>query len=381
VKNEKSHLRLRELLECAPDAIFEIDREGRITLVNRMAEIQFGYQRGELVGQPIEILVPEAFRPQHEGHRTRFRERPVTRPMGSGIKLEAQRKDGSTFPVEISLSPVGEGEDFQVAAIVRDISERRKAEEELAAARELYIAGMESRNREVERANLLKNEYLANISHELRSPLHTIIGFSDLLEEESAGELNQQQKRFVGHVGKDARHLLALINDLLDLSKIEAGKLELFREVFRPEPVIDEALESILPRARAKSLELKAHVEIQETIYADKTRFTQILTNLLTNAVKFTPEGGSVGLDAGPSGRFAKIAVSDTGIGIPAELHDAVFDKFYQVRAAKQGAEGTGLGLAITRRLVEQHGGTIWIESEPGHGSRFSFTVPFGSVR
>lgn len=365
--------RLGEVLESAPDAILELDNEGRIVLLNRMGEQLFGYTRGELLGETVEALLPEALRGAHNRHRTEY----LTRPMGSGLELEARRKDGSHFPVEISLSAARSDTGFRVTAIIRDIRERRQMEDQLRAVQEKYIHELELRNREAEQANQLKTEFLANMSHELRSPLHTIIGFAELLAEEIEGSLNEKQRRFISHIHNDSAHLLDLINDLLDLSKIEAGCLELRHEAFHIGAVIEEALSSVRPRAMAKSMEIRADVSISTPAFADRLRFRQILYNLLTNAIKFTPHGGTVRVKAVPRGRFAEISVSDTGVGIPEDQHQAVFDKFYQVRTAtKGGLEGTGLGLAITRRLVEQHGGRIWLKSEPANGSCFTFTIP-----
>ena len=496
--------RLGELLESAPDAILELDNDGRIVLLNRMAEQLFGYTREELLEQKVDVLVPEALRSAHKRHRTQYVKRPVTRPMGRGLQLEARRKDGSHFPVEISLSSVKSDAGFHVTAIIRDITERKMAEdnqreaeqrfrlmieavkdyaiftldpegtvvswnggaqrikqytaeeiigkhfsifylpedrgakpaeeleivraagkfeeegwrvrkdgsafwanvaitavrnlagdivgfakvtrdltdrkrveEQLRAVQEKYIRELELRNRESAQANQLKTEFLANMSHELRSPLHTVLGFSELLAEETEGQLSVKQKRFLSHIHDDSQHLLDLINDLLDLSKIEAGRLELRHEAFCLTPVLDEALSSVRPRATAKSVEIRTDVSIAAPVFAGRLRFKQILHNLLTNAIKFTPDGGKVRVEAATRDGFTEISVSDTGIGVPEDQHQAVFDKFYQVKAATEGGlEGTGLGLAITKRLVEQHGGSIWINSEPGNGSRFTFTIP-----
>ncbi len=381
---ERENLRFRELLEAAPDAIIEVDQEGRIVLLNKATEQLFGYPREELLGQTVEVLIPENFRGEHHKNRDVYWSSPATRPMGTGLKLEGQRKSGSRFPVEISLSPVQFDEDLRVSAIIRDVSERRLVDERLTAIQAAYTqelaaknCELEDRNEEVERANRLKSEFLSGMSHELRTPLHTILGFTELLEEETQGPLNEKQRRFVRHIYKDSQHLLALINDVLDLSKIESGRLELQREIFPLAVALEEAVSSIRPRGNAKSIPIEFVLPSPISLYADRLRFKQILYNLLSNAVKFTPEGGRVWVEVNSLGDFIEMAVVDTGVGIPASAQEAVFDKFYQVgQRQAAGTEGTGLGLAITRRLVEEHGGSIRLQSEPGKGSRFTFTIP-----
>jgi PAS domain S-box-containing protein len=368
--------RFRELLEAAPDAIIEVDRDGRIVLLNRVAEKSFGYTREELLGQPVEVLVPETQRAPHSQHRARYWDHPVTRPMGTGLDLRGRRKDGSSFPVEISLSPVKFEDAFRVTAIIRDISERKVAEDRFREMQQAYTHELEARNRDVERANQLKSEFLASMSHELRTPLHTIIGFTELLSEEIQGPVNPKQKRFLEHIHKDSLHLLALINDILDISKIESGRVQLRRSTFEVAGALEETLASLRPQAQAKSITLEAKLP-ELSVFADRLRMKQILFNLLSNALKFTPERGRVQVGGASRNGFLEISVEDTGIGIPREQHEAVFDKFYQVGATTKGVrEGTGLGLAITKALVEEHGGRVWVESEPGKGSRFTFTIP-----
>lgn len=385
----RAERRFRELLEAAPDAIFEVDREGRIVLLNAVAEKMFNYTRDELFHQSVEMLIPDTLRARHQSHREKYWAHPVTRPMGSGLDLRARRKDGSTFPVEISLSPVKYEGGVRVTAIVRDITERRRTEEELRQVQETHTrelaaanAELETRNQEIERANHLKSEFLASMSHELRTPLHTIIGFSELLIEELKGALNIDQKRFVNHIHRDSLHLLELINDILDLSKIEAGRLDLRPELFELAPALDEVLATIRPQGATKSIAIETHVSESMTLEADRVRFKEILYNLLSNALKFTPDGGEVRIEAGVRDEFAEISVADTGIGIPLEQQRAIFEVFRQVATTTKGVrEGTGLGLAITKRLVEQHGGTICVESVPKHGSRFTFTMPLCGKR
>ena len=379
--------RFRQILEAAPDGIVETDSTGRIVLLNQVAEKMFGYSRDELLGQSIEALVPQAVRGQHTHHRSSYTAQPQTRPMGSGLRLQAQRKDGSLFPVEISLSPNRTDDGLHVIAIVRDTTERQQIEDRLRAIQEQYTAELntknlqlEARNREVEKADRLKSEFLASMSHELRTPLHTVIGFSELLSEEIEGPLNAKQKRFLTHILQDARHLLELINEVLDISKIEAGKLELQPEAFDFAAALEEVLTGIRQQTTAKNIQLENKNTFHELLYADRVRVKEMLYNLLSNAVKFTSDGGKVWVESQGETGFLQITIADTGMGIAPEEQNAIFDKFYQASGTTRGIrEGTGLGLPITKKLVEMHGGKIWVESEPGKGSRFSFTLPVGS--
>ncbi len=375
------------LLEAAPDAILEVDPEGRIVLANTEAERLFQRGRGELHGLPVEELLPERFRGGHFAHRTHYVNHPVRRPMGAGLDLYAVRKDGTEFAVDINLSPLPDGtEKGHVMCVLRDVSQRRGAEERIRIlnqrlerrSSELAAANQELslRNQEVERANRLKSEFLASMSHELRTPLNTILGFSELLSEQTAGVLNEKQKRFLTHIQRDASHLLELINDVLDLSKIEAGRLELHLEKFPMAVAVAEVLTSVRPLAATKGIGLDSDLDTQLTLEADRLRFKEILFNLLSNAIKFTPSGGRVWIESSVVDGSICIVVGDTGIGIAAEDQEPIFESFRQVSATTKGVrEGTGLGLAITRRLVEHHGGRIWVESELGKGSRFFFTL------
>ncbi|HSY64781.1 MAG TPA: response regulator [Terriglobales bacterium] len=247
---------------------------------------------------------------------------------------------------------------------------------------QLAIANKELdlRNREVERATQMKSKFLASMSHELRTPLNAIVGFSDLLAEGTPGQLNDKQKRFVNHIKQGSTHLLQLINDILDLSKIEAGQLELRTEEFLVRDALPEVLSTIQPLALSKNIRLEQKVESNSLVKSDRVRFKQILYNLLSNAVKFTPKDGRIDIDCVEKGSEVCISVTDTGIGIRTEDQAVVFEEFRQVGGNTDTAnEGTGLGLAITKRLVEQQGGKISLESEPGKGSRFTFTLPMGS--
>ncbi len=381
----EAELRFKHLLEAAPDSILEIDRDGRILLMNAATERLFGYSREELSGKNVDTLVPDEVRARHAQPRVNYVADPLPRPMGSGLLLEGQRKDGTRFPVEISLSPFESEEGFRIGAIIRDVTDRVKAEEQIQVLQARYTGELtaanrqlELRNRDVEAANQLKSEFLASMSHELRTPLHTIIGFAELLSEGLEGSLTDKQLRFVNHILRDGRHLLDLINDILDLSKIEAGRLELKMEEFDWTEALKDVVGTLQPQATAKDVVLSSQDEIpRHRLCADRVRIKAILYNLLSNAVKFTPSGGKVWVEAAIDQEVLAISVHDTGIGIPVEQQTRIFDKFYQTGMTTKGVrEGTGLGLAITKHLVEGHGGNINVESNPGEGSSFTFTIP-----
>jgi signal transduction histidine kinase len=237
---------------------------------------------------------------------------------------------------------------------------------------------IQDKSRQLEIANQHKSEFLANMSHELRTPLNAIIGFSEVLIERMFGELNDKQDDYLKDIHSSGKHLLSLINDILDLSKIEAGRMELDVESFDVPAALANAMTLVRERAQRHGIALGLEVapEVAE-IRADERKFKQILLNLLTNAVKFTPDGGRVDVHARLADGVLEVAVADTGIGIAPEDQAAVFEEFRQVgRHYTNKQEGTGLGLALTKRFVELHGGTLTLESAPGHGSTFTFTLP-----
>jgi PAS domain S-box-containing protein len=267
-----------------------------------------------------------------------------------------------------------------------DITERKRVEAALRehqaklAERTIQLertaAELEERNREVERVNRMKTEFLSRSSHELRTPLNAIVGYSDLLAEQPAGPLPPPYPRFVANIQEGARHLLAMVNDLLDISRIEAGHIDLNRESFHPADALEEVLSVIAPLSKIKDISIENAIPGGMSIRADRTRFKQVLYNLFSNAVKFTPENGRVWIAEASHEDAAGFCVGDTGIGIPESELESVFDEFHQVSGPSDTArEGTGLGLAITRRLVELHGGTIGVESTVGQGSRFIFSL------
>ena len=243
---------------------------------------------------------------------------------------------------------------------------------------EIVNRKLQQSNADMKRANSLKSEFLANMSHELRTPLNAIIGFSELLLERTFGSMNEEQRDYVADILSSGRHLLLLINDILDLSKIEAGKMGLKRDLFEVACVIEEAMAMVKVEAGKKGIDLQNVVGEREIeLFADRSKLKQILYNLLSNAVKFTPTGGSIRVDGGRDGARLRLTVTDTGIGIPEKDRDRIFDAFTQVDGSySRSYQGTGLGLTLVKKFVEMHGGDLWLKSTEGEGSTFGFTIP-----
>jgi len=240
---------------------------------------------------------------------------------------------------------------------------------------------IEVKSRELEIASQHKSEFLANMSHELRTPLNAIIGFSEVLSERMFGEINEKQAEYIADILQSGQHLLSLINDILDLSKIEAGRMELELSEFELPSIIENTLTLVRERAVRRGVSLGRTVDERlGTIRADERKVKQVLLNLLSNALKFTPEGGSIDVAAAMRDGIAEISVTDTGIGIAPEDQQTVFEEFRQVGTAAKKVEGTGLGLAISRKFIELHGGKIWVASQVGKGSTFTFTLPLPAL-
>ena len=366
--------RFRLVVEASPNAIVLVDSRGQIAMVNQQAEQLFGYSRQELFGQSVEMLLPKDLRHNHVSFRRGYQDNPEPRRMGSNRDLFGQHRDGRLIPLEVGLSPIRSGNDTLVQAVIIDISERKAAEQRLRDQAEQLVL-----------ANRYKSEFLANMSHELRTPLNSILILSDQLRQNSAGNLTAKQAKHADIVHRAGSDLLQLINSVLDLAKVESGRMQVKLEPLHMHELLAELDSSMRPMAELKGLYLRTQLEpgVPHVINSDRVRLHQILRNLLSNSLKFTEQGEvSLTIAYEPHGRAdggeqLSFIVRDSGIGIAADQHEQIFQAFQQIDGStSRRFGGTGLGLAITRKLVQALGGEVGLESTPGLGSCFTVRLP-----
>jgi PAS domain S-box-containing protein len=391
----ESEARTRAILAAAVDAIIIIDASGTIESLNKAAERLFGHTSSEMVGQNVKMLMPAPYKAEHDGYLRNYTSTGVKKIIGIGREVVGLRKNGETFPMELAVSEVQTGGRRLFTGIVRDITERKLIERRLHEKR---IA--------LERASRMKSEFLATMSHELRTPLNAIIGFSEALKDGLIGPMSDSQTEYIGDIFTSGQHLLSLINDILDLSKVEAGMMTLELEATDLKVLLSGSLSIVKEKAAAHRirLELSAGEDLGAP-YLDPRRTKQIVYNLLSNAVKFSADGSRVVLSArcvprsevgmlggvwpvhgfpladNEHNEFVEISVSDQGIGISRQNMEKLFKAFSQIDSSlARRFEGTGLGLAMVKQLTELHGGTVAVCSAEGEGARFAAWLPLRSL-
>lgn len=385
-ERKRLETRFRASVESAPTAMVMTDTHGEIVLVNAETEKLFGYRREELLGQTVEKLVPERFRPAHPGLRSKFFASPEARRMGAGRDLFAVRKDGSEFPVEIGLNPIQTDDGLYVVSSIVDITERKRLENALVQANERLeqrvrgrtaqlarqAAELKKTNEALERSNLELQKFAYIISHDLQSPLRSISGFLQLLQMDYRDKLDEQGDEWIRRAIQATQQMHALIRDLLEYSRVDSEPKP-FREIR-----FQEVLDNVVELLNSAISEAAARVSCGElpVVMGDRAQLVQLMQNLIANALKYrgerTPE---IVVSAERKGDNWLLSVRDNGIGIEPRHYDRIFEIFQRLHDQSR-YPGTGIGLAICRRVVQRHGGRIWLESSPGEGSVFYFTVP-----
>ena len=372
--------RIKGILDSMVDAVVTIGPRGRIETFNPAAERLFGYAEHEVVGRSVEILIPESLRADHDRWMAAYRPDAPSRVIGGDREVQAQRRDGTRFPINLAVSELRlerRADDAEpgrrvFVGVIRDVTRRKQQEAELLASKS-----------QAEMANRAKSEFLANMSHELRTPLNAIIGFSEILDSEFFGTLNERQKACARDIHDSGRHLLDIVNAVLDMSKIEAGRYELNEEMVDPGEALGQCLMMVRDRAADNGVALRNALDGSvPSLWVDRRAFKQVILNLLSNAVKFTPAGGSVTVSAviEEDGGLA-LSVADTGIGIPKAFMEHLFQPFRQAdNSASRQYEGSGLGLSISKNFMEMHGGSLSCRSEPGAGTTMTARLPAGRV-
>jgi two-component system CheB/CheR fusion protein len=342
----------RALLEAAPDAMVIVNERGEIVLVNSQTERLFGYDRSELLGRPVEMLIPDAQRARHDAHRQAYSREPRPRTMGEGMDLAALRKDGSTFPVDIALGPLAGEQGRLVSAAIRDVTERKRTERAM-------------------------RDFLATLGHELRNPMAAIGNATRLLAHPNVSP--EQARWSLDILEAEGRHMTRLIDDLLDLSRVARNTIELKREAVEFSTVIDRVLNSTRPLLEQRGQTIGVALPNEPArMNADPVRLTQVFSNLVDNAAKYGAAGNRIEISAQRAGGTLTVRVRDHGQGISAEALPRLFDMFYRAdRSLEQHQGGLGIGLTLVRQLVELHGGHVEAASDgPGRGSTFTVRLP-----
>jgi len=393
---QESEERFRDLFESANDLIQSVTPDGHFLYVNRMWQKVLGYSEKEIANLTLwDIIHPDSI-----PHCRGIFQKIISGETINDVEAVFVAKDGKLITVEGNANCRFEGgEPVATRGIFRDITERKQMEREIQERNEQLDAQNEElqsqteelmkqqqelieKTGEVEKANQLKSEFLANMSHGLRTPLNVIIGFSELVRDEVPGRLNKEQRQCLDDIQSSGKHLLNLINEVLDLSRIESGKTKLSLTNIALTEVAESLTRTMMPilAPRKQSLDIEIEKGLP-LVHADKVQLNEVFLNLLSNATKFTPEGGKLKIEASREDSRCRVSVIDNGIGIRKEDQELIFEPFHQLdNPLTKDKRGTGLGLTLVKQIIEKHGGQIWVESEYGEGSRFIFTLPLATT-
>ena len=372
-ERKRAEEKLRAVVDAAPNAMIITDGEGRIVQVNRQAEHLFGYPREELVGSPVEILVPGQFRARHSQLRGEFTAEPRIRPMGTGRNLFGLRKDGSEVPVEIGLNPIHTEEGMLIVASVVDITERKRAEAELRQLNDELEIRVELRTVELAAANRELEAFGYTVSHDLRAPLRHIVGFVEMLNDHAQSVLDEEGRQYLKTIADSAKRMGRLLDDLLTFSRLSRGSMT--KSEISLLELVGEAREELAPQMQGRNIEWK--IGPLPTVWGDRSLLRNVVVNLLSNALKYSRQRDPACIEVGcrEQDRQEVCFVRDNGAGFDMRFVNKLFGVFQRLHPASQ-FEGTGIGLASVQRIIRRHGGRVWAEGEIDRGATFYFSIP-----